>query len=1303
MPAGEEFKVSIIADARDVQAKIDQTQRQLVAFTKSANEKAKIRLNLTLARLQEQLRTARRQLAQFRKDGDEAGAIKAQLQIQGLQTNVNQARKLLRDLDKDAKTTGKSFFSLGSIVKDALKAFGAIQIVRSVGGFFQDATSAAISFESAFAGVRKTIDASEQEFNALEQEFKDLSAEIPVAVEQLLRIGELGGQLGIAKDDIIDFTKTIAEIAVSTNLTEEAAATSFARIANIFQEPVSNIENLASSVVDLGNNFATTESEILNFATRIAGAGKVVGLTTADVAAIGTALSSVGVEAEAGGTAVQKALLTINDAVNTGGTALNQFAQVAGTSAKDFAELWKSNPAQAFDLFVKGLGKSGDDASAILEELIAGDVRLQRAFLSLAESGDLLTRAIGTANEAFAENTALSTEANRRFSTTESQLQLLQNRWNTLKVEIGNVIKEAILPVLTFLVDLGESLVGTSDKFKTLASAIKILTAALLTLIAGNVLKGLGALLVGIQARLLTLNATVTASAATTGLLSRAMAAFRLVLVSTTGIIGIVAVAMGFLASQIIKSREEARALQRATEELGQSLNDLGSRSITLDNITNEFDRVLQKVLETDQAIRDASRSGKVTLRSELEGEQEENIALLEERFTALATAAGASQEKIAQAKEELSFFREGVAPTSEEIQQLNEIVGADLPAAFDKLARQFNRTVDQVNKDGKSMQRGLDAALSNIRDQFGETGEVAETIAQEMIEQFVTRVAEYESTGKAYAIGVANGLTANDVTRTLENAGLSVSDTTIAILLDQAIRAKDTGEVYGLLLASGVRLTQAEVEAASNDLAGFVTQTLEANKQNAYNAGQNLANSLGNGILDALNRISPLVSSAVGRIAGAFGAIAQSGALGNTLRAVAGDGVAGQLLAASNQAGRVLAQLKNAQSQLSAGTGGGGLPTGASTGGGGGRGGGGASSALKEAEKAAKEAEDAVEDYNKALEDTQKASQKLAEETQEFFDDIVDSIDEAVQKQKELKQEFDDFVETTRDDLIGNAAERQVELVSEEKDVRDELAKVKAQEVKDDEDKKAQQEDINRLNKELNAILKEREEIKLFAEETGADDFQAALERAQEFADSSEFGRARLTANEAIEAKREEVNAEIAKQQELIDIQRRFLELQAGQTEQAAKARDDLFKTVSERRLLTEEEFNEKLAELGFADLSREAELELLKLAERGKGLEEERLLIEQQQADILAKKQEFFDLAQEAHRESTDAMVEDTKRLINEINQAIAAMKRLRALGGSLGGGGSAAQTVNINNEVNNNVDVERLNRQIVNQVRL
>lgn len=357
----------------------------------------------------------------------------------------DQASKQLDHVEKKVKGLGESAkFSRMEM------AIAGSAIVGSLGLIAHKAVSSAIEFESAFAGVRKTIDATEEEYAQLAKGIREKALEIPVDTTELSKIAELGGQLGIAQENVIDFTDTIAKLSVTTNLTAEDSAMAFARIAEIMQRPQSEITNMGSAVVGLGNNFATTESEIVEFTNRIAGAGKIAGINAGAIFGISTAFSSVGIQAEAGGTAVQKALLIMNTAVAEGSDKVADFAKIAGISSDQFAKMWKTDASEAFTLFVEGLGKAGDEASTVLGEVIGSDVRLQRSFLSLAGAGDLLRRTIAKGSEEFVKNTALTKEAAQRFGTMRSQLQKLKNLFTDIFIDFG----QAVMPIVAKAVNI---------------------------------------------------------------------------------------------------------------------------------------------------------------------------------------------------------------------------------------------------------------------------------------------------------------------------------------------------------------------------------------------------------------------------------------------------------------------------------------------------------------------------------------------------------------------------------------------------------------------------------------------------------------------------------------------------------------------------------------------------------------------------------------------------------------------------------------------------------------------------------
>lgn len=373
----------------------------------------------------------------------------------------------LKTVDKLDKRVDQVKAKLNSL-SDRAGAAG--RVVSVAGGAataaFALASKAAIDWESDFTGVRKTVNATDEEFDALEKSLRAMAkSDIPANVGQLANIAEAAGQLGIQTPAIAGFVEVIAMLGETTNLAAEQGATELARLANITQMPQDRFDRLGSTVVALGNNFATTEAEIVGMALRFAASAKVAGLTESQMLAVSAAASSVGLELEAGGTAIDRIFAEMEKAVQTGGPELEAFARTAGMAGGEFAGVFKHRgAAAAFQEFVRGLGQmsaAGENVHPVLEELGFDNVRIRRTVLSLASAGDLLTETLKLGNEAWEENTALTREAELRFGTAASRIQFFKNRLYDMRITIGGLL----VPTFLDLLDKVEPAVDWLSKF----------------------------------------------------------------------------------------------------------------------------------------------------------------------------------------------------------------------------------------------------------------------------------------------------------------------------------------------------------------------------------------------------------------------------------------------------------------------------------------------------------------------------------------------------------------------------------------------------------------------------------------------------------------------------------------------------------------------------------------------------------------------------------------------------------------------------------------------------------------------
>lgn len=390
-------------------------------------------------------------------------ALEAQLGRE-FRTTFAKARGEFGDTADSAESFGSRATQAVDAVSSVLAAAGISAALKEIKEGFDECVQASMDFESAITGVAKTTDLTDEELADMSDAIKAMSTEIPASTTEIAAVAEAAGQLGIQKDALLDFTRVMTMLGTATNMTAEDAATALARFANITGMSADNYDRLGAVIVDLGNNFATAESEITQMGTRLASGGKLAGLTEPQIMALAAAMSSVGIEAEAGGTAMTQTLNAIEKAVATGEDSLQSFADVAGMSADSFAEMWNTDALGALTAFIRGLGnldEQGESAVLVLEDLGLTGIRQSNMLKSLALAADQMDSAVQTANTAWDENIALTNEANKRYATTQSKLDMMQNAYNNLKVAVG----DAFTPALRDAYDAGTDVLNVLGEF----------------------------------------------------------------------------------------------------------------------------------------------------------------------------------------------------------------------------------------------------------------------------------------------------------------------------------------------------------------------------------------------------------------------------------------------------------------------------------------------------------------------------------------------------------------------------------------------------------------------------------------------------------------------------------------------------------------------------------------------------------------------------------------------------------------------------------------------------------------------
>lgn len=487
-------------------------------------------------------------------------------------------------------------------VHEAIVAAGIAVALKEIYEYFASCAQASMDFESAITGVAKTTDLTDEELAAMSDSIKALSTEIPATTEEIAAVTEAAGQLGIQKDALLDFTEIMTMLGTATNMTADEAATSLARFANITGMATDNYGRLGSVIVDLGNNFATTESEIVAMGTRLASAGKLAGLTEPEIMALAAAMSSVGIEAEAGGTAMTQTLNAIEKAVAKGGDDLAEFARIAGMSSEEFSSAWKNDAMSALTSFIGGLGKldeQGESTVLVLEDLGLTGIRQSNMLKALGLAADQMTDAVNTANTAWQQNTALTNEANKRYTTAQSRLTMMQNAYNNLKVAIG----DAYTPALSEAYGVGTKVLNEITKFVQANPGVVAAITGLST--------ALGA--AAVAAAAFALKAKIAAAAAAflttvTPGVNVIMGVAAAVGVVTAGIIALASSAANDAVPSVKELTEAARGMREAMDEAKATYDDTVTSTMAAAGVADTYIGKLEEMeaagLNTDEQHR---------------------------------------------------------------------------------------------------------------------------------------------------------------------------------------------------------------------------------------------------------------------------------------------------------------------------------------------------------------------------------------------------------------------------------------------------------------------------------------------------------------------------------------------------------------------------------------------------------------------------------------------------------------------------------------------------------------------------
>lgn len=587
-------------------------------------------------------------LQQAQQKLDDAGVNKHSAEYRDLQREIESTTQKITNLKnetsnftkagKEIEKVGTTIYNLGNTVDNVGSKLttGLTLPIVALGTY---SVKSAMDFESAFAGVRKTVDATEEEYSEFREGILEMSKVLPASAEEIAAVAEAAGQLGIQKSSILSFTRTMIDLGEASNMTSDEAATALARFANITQMDQSQFSNLGAVVTDLGNKLASTESEIVEMGLRLAGAGAQVGMTEDQILSFAGALSSVGIEAEAGGSAFSRVMVQMQLAVEKGNDQLEQFAQVSGMSAEQFKTAFKEDAAGAIIAFINGLSNldgTGKSAIGVLDEMGLSEIRVRDTLLRASGAANLFNESLEIGAKAWQENTALTKEANERYKTSESQLNMAQNKAKALAITMGDELLPHINDLLDFLGDLAESFADMTDEEQQTILKTAALVAGIgpAIKIVGNLGKVLGTATKEVgtftQAIVLMQNGIGDAKGSAANLAKVLSSATSPVGLLTIAIVGLTTAGIA-LASQQTEEEKQLESLNNKIKEQTSARKELyNERQLEVESSLREIDSIENLINELTMLV---DSNGKVK-----EGYEERVSFILGEYNEAMGT-----------------------------------------------------------------------------------------------------------------------------------------------------------------------------------------------------------------------------------------------------------------------------------------------------------------------------------------------------------------------------------------------------------------------------------------------------------------------------------------------------------------------------------------------------------------------------------------------------------------------------------------------------------------------------------------
>lgn len=319
------------------------------------------------------------------------------------------------------------------------------------------ATVVAAQFEAAFTNVQRTGDFSNVEggVEGVRSALVQLSGQIPLTFQELSGISTIGNQMGIAEENTIQFTSTVARFASVAGVSVEEVTKSFGGFMAQTGLSEKYLENFGSAMALVSINSNATEAQIMSLVREIAASASTAGFAADEIVGLAGSFASLQVAPERARGVLDTYFARLNSAVAEGGDKLQTFANITGLTSDALANMVKAGQGtEVFQAVLKGLAANSANAVELTQNLDAlglSGLRAGNTFTRLVSGMRSVDQSFADARTGFIEGAELNRQYAQTVDDLASQWTIFLNGLNGLIDAISGGAVPTLASLLTII------------------------------------------------------------------------------------------------------------------------------------------------------------------------------------------------------------------------------------------------------------------------------------------------------------------------------------------------------------------------------------------------------------------------------------------------------------------------------------------------------------------------------------------------------------------------------------------------------------------------------------------------------------------------------------------------------------------------------------------------------------------------------------------------------------------------------------------------------------------------------------